>query len=233
MEELLRDGLHSMGIAVQDSQIETMIGYAKRLRKANETTNLTAITEPEAIVRLHFLDSAALLQTADFENKKVLDVGTGAGFPGVPLRILVPAIRLSCLDSVNKKVKFIAGACSELGLDDIQCLWGRVEDMPQLREDYDIVVSRAVASMDLLTEMCLPLVRVGGLFLAMKGGDCGQEIQDAEPAITRLGGKLREIIRYKIPGTDVTHAVAVVEKSRPTPRGYPRSWSQMKKKPLR
>mgnify|MGYP002856261341 CR=1 FL=1 len=233
MEEILRQGLADMGIDAPAGAAELLRAYGERLLEANRTTNLTAIREPEGVARLHFLDSAALLNAADFSGKRVVDIGSGAGFPGVPLRVLRPDMRLTCVDSVGKKMDFVRDACAALGLEDVTCLWGRVEELPALRETFDIAVSRAVAELDVLAELCLPQVKPGGLFIAMKGPDCEAEAARAEFAVKALGGRLREIVRYEIPGTDVTHAAVIAEKVKPTPPQYPRRYAQIKKNPLR
>ncbi len=233
MEQIIREGLAAMGIPATPDQVRTMAEYGELLLRANETTNLTAIREPDAAARLHFLDSAALVALADFSaGKAVADVGSGAGFPGVPLRVLRPGIRLTCLDSVGKKMDFVRESCAVLGMEDVRCLWGRAEELPQLRESFDVVTSRAVAELHLLAELCLPLAKVGGLFLAMKNPDCDQEAARGDFAVRTMGGRVREIRRYDIPGADVTHAVVVIEKIKPTPPQYPRRWAQIKKKPL-
>ena len=232
MEDILREGLAALGVAATQQQIMTLAEYGRRMLAVNEVTNLTAIRDPAEAARLHFLDSAALLTAADFSGKTVADVGSGAGFPGVPLRVLRPDMRLTCLDSVGKKMDFVRQTCADLGLGDVSCLWGRAEEMPQLRERFDIAVSRAVAELPLLAELCLPLVKPGGLFLAMKKPDCDQETARGDFAVRTLGGRIREIRRYALPGTEVVHAVVVVEKIKPTPAQYPRRWAQIKKKPL-
>ena len=233
MENIIREGLAAMGVAATPEQVRTLAAYGEMLLRANETTNLTAIRDPAAAARLHFLDSAALLTVADFSGgKAVADVGSGAGFPGVPLRILRPDIKLTCLDSVGKKMDFVRQSCAELGMEDVQCLWGRAEEQPQLRERFDVVTSRAVAELHLLAELCLPLVKVGGLFLAMKNPDCDEEAARGDFAVRTMGGRIREIRRYDIPGADATHAVVVVKKVKQTPPQYPRRWAQIRKKPL-
>ncbi len=233
MEKIIREGLEAMGIPATPEQVLAMAAYGELLLRANETTNLTAIRDPAAAARLHFLDSAALLTVADFSgDKSVADVGSGAGFPGVPLRILRPRIRLTCLDSVGKKMDFVRESCAALGMEDVRCLWGRAEEMAELRESFDIVTSRAVAELHLLAELCLPLAKVGGLFLAMKNPDCDEETVRGAFAINALGGRVREVRRYEIAGADVTHAVVVIEKIKPTPPQYPRRWAQIKKRPL-
>ncbi len=232
MEKIISEGLRAMGIAATPAQVGAMAAYGALLMKANETTNLTAIRDPAAAARLHFLDSAALLNVADFAGKTVADVGSGGGFPGVPIRILRPDVRLTVIDSVGKKMDFVRDACARLGMGDVQCLWGRAEELSDLRETFDIVTGRAVAELYLLAELCLPLTKVGGLFLAMKKPDCEEEVSQADFAVRALGGRVREVRRYEVPGTDTVHGAVVIEKVKPTPSQYPRRWAQMKKKPL-
>lgn len=233
MEEILSRGLAALGIDVPPGAVGQLRDYGALLLEKNAITNLTAIREPDAVARLHFLDCAALLTAAVFAGKSVIDVGSGAGFPGVPLRILRPDITLTCVDSVGKKMDFVRESCAALGLEGVTCLWGRVEEHPELRERFDIAVSRAVASLDVLAELCLPQVAPGGLFIAMKGPDCREEVSAAEHAVKALGGRLREIVRYTVPDTDVTHAAVIVEKVKSTPPQYPRRYAQIKKNPLR
>lgn len=233
MEEILREGLAALGIDAPPGAPALLREYGERMLARNEAVNLTAIREPEDVARLHLLDSAALLRTADFSGKSVIDVGSGAGFPGVPLKILRPDIQLTTLDGIRKKVDFVRGACGEMGVE-AECLWGRAEELPAvMRESFDIAVSRAVAELCVLAELCLPLVKPGGLFLAMKGPDCDGEAAGAAFAVKALGGELRGIERYTVPGTDAVHAVVVVEKKKPSPPQYPRRYAQIKKSPLR
>lgn len=233
MEEILREGLAALGIEAPEDAAALLAEYGRLLLERNAVTNLTAIRDEEGVARLHFLDCAALLGAAEFSGRSVIDVGSGAGFPGVPLRVLCPDIRLTTLDSVGKKVDFVREACQALGLTDVTCLWGRAEELPRLRESFDIAVSRAVAELDVLAELCLPQVRVGGLFIAMKGPDCDEEAARSDFAVKALGGRIREIVRYEIPGMEVTHAAVIVEKVKPTPPQYPRRFAQIRKKPLR
>lgn len=233
MEEILRRGLASLEIDVPPEAVEQLRDYGALLLEKNAVTNLTAIRDPDGVARLHFLDCAALLTAADFAGKRVIDVGSGAGFPGVPLRILRPDITLTCVDSVGKKMDFVRESCAVLGLEGVTCLWGRAEEHPELRERFDIAVSRAVASLDVLAELCLPQVAVGGQFIAMKGPECGEEVSAAEFAFRALGGRLREVVRYTVPETDVIHAAVIVDKIKPTPPRYPRRYAQIKKNPLR
>lgn len=227
MEKILRAHLNA-----PEEVLQNFLRYGELLKETNAVTNLTAIRDDAGIARLHFLDSVCLRAYADFSGKRVIDIGTGAGFPGLPLRLMQPDMRLTLLDSNNKKVDFLQRVCRELA-PDVQCLWGRVEELPALRGQYDIAVSRAVAELELLAELCLPQVKVGGQFLAMKKPDCDDEVRRADFAIRALGGRVRAIERYTVPGTDVQHAVVIVDKIKSTPPQYPRRWAQIKKKPLK
>lgn len=233
MENILREGLKALDIQAGDEAIALLREYGRELARVNTITNLTAIRDEAEAAKLHFLDCAAILKAADFSGRKVIDIGSGAGFPGVPLRVLQPDISLTTIDSVGKKVDFVKNTCSMLGMDDVNCLWGRVEELPQLRESFDIAVSRAVADLVVLAELSLPQVKTGGLFIAMKGPECQEEVAQAEFAVKALGGRVRDIWRYTIPGTEVTHAAVIVEKVKPTPLQYPRRYAQIKKKPLK
>ena len=195
--------------------------------------NLTAITDPEEVARLHFLDSAALLTLTDFREKTVVDVGTGAGFPGLPLRILEPSIRLTLLDAQNKRINFLQEVCQDLSLTGVSCVHGRAEAFAaEHRETFDLAVSRAVAALPVLAELCLPLVKVGGSFLAMKSVDCTSELEAAGRALSLLGGRLEKPLDYRIPGTDVRHRLVIVKKIGETPKKYPRMFAKIKKNPL-
>lgn len=233
MENILREGLKALDIQASDEAIALLLEYGRELARVNTITNLTAIRDEAEAAKLHFLDCAAILKAADFSGRKVIDIGSGAGFPGVPLRVLQPDISLTTIDSVGKKVDFVKNTCKTLGMEDVNCLWGRVEELPQLRESFDIAVSRAVADLVVLAELSLPQVKTGGLFIAMKGPECQEEVAQAEFAVKALGGRVRDIWRYTIPGTEVTHAAVIIEKVKPTPPQYPRRYAQIKKKPLK
>ena len=199
----------------------------------NKVMNLTAITDETDFARLHLLDSAALLNVADFSARRTVDVGTGAGFPGVPLRILCPDVRMTLLDSTGKRIDFLRETCAALGLGNVDCVHARAEEFAaEHRESFDLAVSRAVAALPVLCELCLPLVKVGGQFLAMKSARSDEELEGAMDAIAALGGRLADVVDYAIPGSDVTHRVIVIDKVDRTPPRYPRAFGKIKKAPL-
>lgn len=231
MEQRLHAGLIQLGLPVEG--IPALMRYADLLVEKNKVMNLTAITEPADIATLHFLDSVAMLTLADLKGKKMADVGTGAGFPGMPLKIVEPSLQLTLLDSLNKRIDFLKEVCADLGLEGVECIHGRAEEFAAAhREDYDIVTSRAVANLQMLSELCLPLVKVGGTFLSMKAVDSEEEVNAAKGAIKTLGGQIEKVVDYTIPGTDVQHRLIFIKKIKETPKKYPRAFAKIKKAPL-
>lgn len=231
MEHILREGLSALSLPTDG--VAPLMDFAARLLEKNKVMNLTAITAPHDVARLHLLDCAALLNITDFHGKRVVDVGTGAGFPGMPLRILEPDFDLTLLDSLGKRITFLQETCEAMGLKRVECVHARAEEFAaKHREQYDIATSRAVAALHVLCELTLPLVKVGGLFLAMKALDSDEEICRAKSAIAQLGGKVEAIRDYTIPGTDIVHRVVVIRKVKPTPAAFPRAFAKIKKAPL-
>lgn len=231
MQALLRKGLTELGLDA--ARADMLERFANLMLEKNEVMNLTRITEPAAVAQLHLLDSAMLLKFADFRGKRVVDVGTGAGFPGMPLRILEPDFDLTLLDSLGKRVEWLKETCDALGLARVSCVHARAEEFAASeRERFDLVTSRAVANLQMLSELCLPLVKVGGQFLAMKSVESDDEIRSAENAIRKLGGRIVRTEDYIIPTSDVKHRLVMIEKIAPTPKGYPRAFAKIKKAPL-
>lgn len=236
-KELLRKGLEAMGIALTKRQEEQFEAYKKLLIDWNTRMNLTAIIESEDIDCKHFLDCAVLigwLKRAG-EAKRMIDVGTGAGFPGLPVKILFPECHMTLLDSLAKRVSFLEEVARELSLSDVDCIHGRAEDFgknPLYRETYDICVSRAVANCTVLSEYCLPFVKKGGYLLALKGPAAELEVKEAKNAITVLGGSVEEIKKVEVPFGDLTRYVVVIQKIQETPQKYPRKSGKALKNPI-
>lgn len=211
--------------------------YLKELTEWNKKINLTSIIAEDEIRTKHFEDSKTLIKAYDFSigNPKVIDVGTGAGFPGIPINSLFPNIRLTLIDSVKKKIEFLKHVVQALGLFNVNVLWGRAEDLAKntdLRENFDVAVSRALGHLSVDCELCLPFVKPGGVFISMKSKNQGEEIKEAESAINKLGGKIKEVVDVVIPGTDIERKLVVIEKVSPTPLKYPRKPGMPKRKPL-
>ena len=224
-----------MGLTPPPEAIDRLCQYSDLLLEQNKVMNLTAITEPSQVARLHFLDSASLLAHVDLQGKSLIDVGTGAGFPGLVLKILEPSLSLTLADSLGKRVTWLERVCAQLGLEGVTCIHARAEELaldPAYRDSFDVATSRAVAAFPALCELCLPFVKTGGQFIAMKSVDSDAEVQAGERAVKTLGGKLSTSIDYPVPGAGVTHRLVVVDKRSPTPKGYPRSWGKIKKAPL-
>lgn len=233
MHQILSEGLSELQIPFTEEKLASFRTYYDMLTEKNAVMNLTAIKGEEDTARLHFLDCAALLKLCGFGGKSVVDVGTGAGFPGIPLKILQPDIALTLLDSHGKRMAFVSDVCEALSFSDTRCVCERAEDVcADIGGSFDIAVSRAVARLNILCELCLPFVHVGGTFIAMKGPDCADELKEARHAIQVLGGGKPECRTYTIPGTDITHSAIVIPKLSPSPADYPRPFGKIKKAPL-
>ena len=233
-KSLFLENIAALGLSVTDEQIEKLDRFAGMLIEKNKVMNLTAILDPDGIAVKHFADSLSVLKEKDIKSgSKILDLGTGAGFPGIPLLIAKPDINLTCIDSTAKKLAFVSGSIANLGLA-AEVLHSRAEDAAKnsnYREKYDFVVSRAVAAMNVLCEYCLPFVKVGGKFIAMKGAQADQELSQSYTAIETLGGKITDTLTFSL--TDGgERTLIVIEKIKPTPANYPRVSAQIAKKPL-
>lgn len=238
-----RKDLDELRIVLSDVQFDQFLTYYEMLVEKNKVMNLTAITEFDEVLKKHFIDSLSLVKVCDLEGSlSVIDVGTGAGFPGIPLKIAFPNLRLTLLDSLNKRVGFLQEVISELELQNTEAVHGRAEDFAkpdQMREVFDLCVSRAVANLSVLSEYCLPYVKVGGKFISYKSDkvniqseESRAEIIEAEHAISLLGGKLIEQKSFTLPYSDIYRNLIVIEKSCPTPKQYPRKAGTANKKPL-
>ena len=237
MRTLIGKGLAELGLSGQVPEVASaqLERFGRLLLKKNELMNLTAIIRPRDVATLHMLDCAALLNCAGFQYKTLIDVGSGAGFPGVPLKILVPTLQVTLLDAQSRRVEWLREASEALNLGGVTPIHGRAEEAgldPAFRERFDFTAARAVANLRLLSELCLPFVKVGGCFLAMKGTDSDAELDDARSAIHALGGEIERCVDYAIPHTEVTHRVVLIKKISPAPSQYPRKWAKIQKDPL-
>ena len=234
MKTALITGLSELDIQLGKTDADILCLYGQRLLEKNQVMNLTAITDPAEVAKLHFLDSLALTKYIDLKGKRLIDVGCGAGFPSLPLKIAVPELSITMLDSTEKRINWLKELTTELGAE-AECIVARAEDMAMdsdYRQKFDVATARAVARLNILAELCLPFVKTGGVFAAMKGADSEEEINEAKNAIKLLGGKIESVEDYKVPGTDVTHRVVIIRKIAATPREYPRKYAKIKKSPL-
>ncbi len=235
MKNLLADGSAALGLTLPPSALDKFVIYEAFLRERNQVMNLTAVSDEIDVVHRHFLDSVALMAFEPFASKSVIDIGSGAGFPGIPLKIAEPSVRLTLLDAHAKRVHFLEELGELLALDDVHYMNARAEEaaaQPGVRETFDVAVSRAVARLNVLCELCLPFVAVGGLLMAMKSVDSDEEIHEAESAMTRLGAELERRADYAIPGTDIQRRIVLIRKTEATPDAYPRRYARIQKAPL-
>ena len=225
MKEFLKKYADTIGIDIDDKKAEMFEKYKDILIEKNKVMNLSAITEEKDIVVKHFIDSIIPLCYRDLSGKDVIDIGTGAGFPGMPIKIVCESVNMTLMDSLKKRIDFLNEAAEYIGISDIKTFHLRAEDAGKdemFREKYDHCVSRAVASLNILSEYCLPLIKVGGEFIALKGPDAENEIKDAEKAIEILGGEVEEIKYTDIAGTDINHNIVFIRKVKECPEKYPR-----------
>lgn len=235
-KEKLVEGAKQFGIELTAKQVEQFINYMDILNEWNQKMNLTGLEEPDAIVIKHFLDSISCVEGMDIDgNERIIDVGTGAGFPGMPLKIIYPDLKVTLLDSLKKRINFLEHVAIELGLKDVECIHGRAEDYGQdkkYREKYDYVLARAVASLDVLSEYTLPFVKVGGSFVAQRGTNVKEEVVEGTNAIEILGGMIMDVVEVDLPYTDAERNLVIIDKVVATPNNYPRRAGKPKKKPL-
>lgn len=229
-------GLFELGIKLSEEQKTQFLQYYELLVEWNSFMNLTAITEFDQVITKHFLDSLSLVKVCEVAQAgRILDVGTGAGFPGIPLKIAFPDVEVVLLDSLNKRVKFLNEVIGQLGLSKITAIHGRAEDFARqkdYREQFDLVVSRAVANLSSLSEYCLPYVKVGGRFVSYKSGKLSEELTAAQKAIHVLGGEAKEPVYFQLTGTEVERSFVCIEKGKATPKKYPRKAGTPAKEPI-
>ena len=236
MGDFLKESLSGIGLDPKDELIFKLNKYYEMLVEKNKVMNLTAITEYDDVVIKHFVDSILISNAFDMENiNSIIDVGTGAGFPGIVLGIFYPDVKITLLDSLNKRIKFLQEVVAEIDLKCVDTIHSRAEDYSQIkgiRECYDLAVSRAVANLSTLSEYCLPYVKVGGYFVSYKADNCDEEVEQAKSAIKKLGGVVDNIVRCKIPNTDITRVFVVIKKISNTDKKYPRKAGLPLKEPL-
>lgn len=234
--EQLKKKSEMLEISLSEEQLQQFLTYYEMLVEKNKVMNLTAITEKEEVIDKHFIDSISLNKAMDVTKPlKILDLGTGAGFPGIPLKIAYPNLELTLLDSLNKRIKFLDEVIEALSLEGIVTIHGRAEDYAKqasYREQFDICVSRAVANLATLSEYCLPYVKEGGCFISYKSGSVEEELEQSKKAIFELGGKVKEVIAFTLPETDIERTFVVIEKVRKTPKKYPRKAGLPSKEPI-
>lgn len=232
----LQEQLNMVGIHIDDKQLQQFLTFYELLIEKNKVMNLTGITDKEEVILKHFVDSVLLMKEDCFKNIcSCIDVGTGAGFPGIPLAIMNPDIQFVLLDSLNKRIRFILEVKDTLGLTNLEAYHGRAEDfgrMPEYREQFDICVSRAVANLSSLSEFCIPFVKPSGYFVSYKSQAVKEEMDAAKNAVSLLGGKYGDVISFSLPGTDISRSFVVIQKIKNTPEKYPRGGGKILKRPL-
>ena len=237
MNQNIVEKLEHLGVVLDQNQIRQFDTYFNLLVEWNKVMNLTGITEYEDVWEKHYIDSLSIVKIQNMDHfEKLIDVGTGAGFPGIPLKIAFPHLKVTLLDSLNKRIHFLNAVIDRLELKDIYTIHGRAEDYAKqetYREQYDVCVSRAVANLATLSEYCLPYVKIGGMFIPYKSGDIDDEIVDSEKAVKILGGKLLKVEKFELPGTDIGRSLVQIEKVKNTGNKYPRKAGMPSKEPIK
>lgn len=235
--DILKEACEEIGLEFNNEKYNQFMLYKELIKEWNQKINLTAITEDEEIVKKHFIDSIKIFKFTDIkECNSIIDIGTGGGFPGIPMKIVYPECNMVLLDSLNKRIKFLDIVIEKLGLTNIKTIHGRAEEFPvkeEYREKFDIVVSRAVANMSVLSELCIPYVKLDKFFVALKGPAIDEELKEGKNAIEILGGKVEKLIPVQIEGSDLNHNLVVIKKIKNTPNKYPRKPGTANKKPLK
>lgn len=234
--DLFLKKLTEIDITLTENQVNQFIMYYEMMVEKNKVMNLTAITEAEEVIDKHFVDSLAIHKMIDMNHvNKVIDIGTGAGFPGIPLKIAFPQLDIVLLDSLNKRIKFLEEVVEALGLKNVTCIHGRSEDIArknEYREQFDLCVSRAVANLSTLSEFCIPFVKTGGMFVSYKAGNSEEEIEMAKGAVQKLGGKISDIKKFSLPETELDRVFVKIDKIKNTSKKYPRKAGTPAKEPL-
>ena len=234
--QILEQKLGGLGIKQDQNQLERFHKFYQLLIEWNKVMNLTGITEYEDVVEKHFVDSLSIIKAIDLSRiHTVIDLGTGAGFPGIPLKIAFPHLRVVLLDSLNKRIKFLDEVISQLGLTEIRTIHGRAEEYArkeEYREQFDLCVSRAVANLSTLSEYCLPYIQVGGMFVPYKSGEIDDEVEQSKKAVRILGGNIKEVMKFELPGTDIHRSFVLIHKEQHTQKKYPRKAGIPAKEPL-
>ena len=233
MNDTLTRGLSMLNRQTSPQAVEKLLDFCGMLLEKNKVMNLTAVTDPMEVVTRHFLDCASAGALLDLAGKNLVDVGCGAGFPGMPLALMYPALQVTLLDSLGKRIRFLQECIEAIGVPNASAVHARAEEFAkEHREQFDLATSRAVARMNVLAELSLPLVRVGGLFAAMKSTNCDEELREAVRGISLLGGEVEAVHDYPIPLTDTTQRLVMIRKVRPTPGKYPRPFGRISAAPL-
>lgn len=240
MKDILKEEINKIGIQLDDEQMNQFLKYYDLLTEWNRFMNLTAITDYKEVIQKHFVDSLSIIKAIDIKylqkDKYLIDIGTGAGFPGIPIKIVFPKLKITLLDSLNKRIKFLNEVIGGLKLKDIEAIHGRAEDyarQEKYREQYDVCVSRAVANLSTLSEYSLPFVKTGGYFISYKAENIEEEIKNSKNAVTLLGGNIDKIVRFNLPDTDIKRAFIIIRKEKPTSKKYPRKSGIPSKEPLK